>query len=153
MRNRRDVQGMMWRDDVGRVDLPWGRPGHKFPSEFETEQGKLTKKTHTDGYGASHILDKHDEEALRMVPAILADGEILPQSDPLKLRIRKGTWILILGRENADSAFAVSAMDLDRSAGIGSKPLRPAPAKRPPSKVRLKRQERRAAAFWKTTKE
>ena len=138
-RKNRDAIGIAYRKELGRIDIPWGRPGHAFPVEKDN-----ALKTHTDGYGLSHILHKHGADAAKIIPKIIAKGEILSHSVPLKQTIKYKSNILILAKENKDVAYTITSFDLESSAPKSFKRLGVPVKDQPVSKVRRKRQSRSA---------
>ena len=82
LRQKADVQKAMHRKEVGQIDFEYGRPGSPKPND----QGK----TYADGYGISHVLAKHKEEAVRQLPEVLAKGKITQH--PLDLDKRVVTY-------------------------------------------------------------
>ena len=137
-RNQQSIHGAAWRKELGMVDLPWGRPGHSFP----VQRGQ-TAVTHTDGYGLSHILEKHGSEAARSLPKVIVHGEIRRHAkDPLKREIHHQGKVVILGKENAESSYAITSYNLAGHPPATAKPLRPELSTPTVSKVRQKRMDR-----------
>lgn len=86
---------------LGDVEIPWGRAGHSAPN---TEG-----KTHTDGYGLSHIIAKHGDGAADALPEVLAKGRIGRHSrDPSKRQITHGKWQAIVGKTKKPSAWVIT---------------------------------------------
>ena len=102
LRTKADVPNAMNIPGLGRVDLPWGRSGHTAPN--------AAGKTHTDGYGVSHILAKHGEKAVRALPVVLTHGAVRPhnQGDPAKRSIYHGRWVATVGKTKKDSAWVIT---------------------------------------------
>ena len=143
MKARRDVPNIAHRKGLGWIDLPWGRPGHKAPVIRTDKAGKPVRLTHTDGYGLSHIIDKHGWSAARAIPTVIAHGKIqMAAGDPLKASITHHTKMLVLGRESRDSAFAITSFDHSEHAPQSSKPVRSEVIMQPASKTRTKRRKR-----------
>lgn len=60
-RTHEDVVGAMYREEVGYIDFVYG------------EEGNAAKK-YAGGYGIVKILAKHGEEAVRIIPEVIAKG-------------------------------------------------------------------------------
>ena len=139
IRKKKSVVGIAFRKELGTIDMPWGRPGHAFPVEKDN-----VLKTHTDGYGLSHIIEKHGIDAAKIIPEIIAKGEISNHSVPLKQTVKYKSNILILAKENKDVAYTITSFDLESSAPKSFKRLKLPVKDQPISKVRRKRQSRSA---------
>lgn len=102
--NGKDALKVMHRKGLGWVDFPFGRPGTKKPNEKGV--------THSDGYGISHILDKHGERALRRMPLILSYGKVKPHSEPNKVTVEYGNEVVHLGRSKGKGkSWAITSYD------------------------------------------
>ncbi len=73
---------------LGKIDFLYGRPGTPKANENGT--------THTDGYGLSHIKDKHGSRALHRMPYVLAHGKVEPHEKENKRYICHGSEIAIV---------------------------------------------------------
>lgn len=60
---KQDVLGAMYRKEVGDIDFVYGQEGDP-------------NRNYAGGYGISKILAKHGEEAVRMIPEVIANGEV-----------------------------------------------------------------------------
>lgn len=103
LRRKADVRAAMMHNELGKIDFVWGRPGHNAPDARGI--------THTDGYGISHIQAKHPE-LLSRLPEIIAKGEVQPHrsGNPNKVEIHFGTHVAILGRKDASTHYALTAI-------------------------------------------
>ena len=62
LETKADVEAAMYRPEVGDIDFVYGEEG-------------TDAKDHKDGYGLSKILLKHGQEAIDMIPIVLAQGK------------------------------------------------------------------------------
>jgi phage gp29-like protein len=94
---RRDVPKAAFREGLGQVDLPYGRPGNP-------------ALDYQEGYGASHIVAKHGRAALDRVPAILSKGEIHKhEGDANKRYIVLDSDLVVMGRKDARHSWVISS--------------------------------------------
>lgn len=104
VRHERDVPDAMNVKGLGRVDFEWGRPGHTQPN--------ANGKTHTDGYGLSHILAKHGETALRNLPVVLSRGRILRhEKHPDKRYVVFKKFRAVVQHRNATRSWVITNYD------------------------------------------
>jgi phage gp29-like protein len=91
LRRKGDIRRAMMHNELGRIDFVWGRQGTPKPDK--------DGRTHVDGYGISHIQDKHPD-ALSHLAEIIAKGEVRPsrkgRSD--KLEIHYGTRFVTVAK-------------------------------------------------------
>lgn len=88
MATKQDFQAAVEVPGLGEIDFPYGRPG----THEKNEKGA----THEDGYGLSHIEDKHGTRALHRMPYVLAHGKVEPHPDASKRVIRHGSEIAVV---------------------------------------------------------
>lgn len=91
MKNKSDLNDIGYRKELGRISIPYGIPGSP-------------DMDWADGYGLSHIEDKHGEKAVKMIPHMLAYGQIdqHPQN-PNKNVIRyKGHELYLTRKRQSD---------------------------------------------------
>lgn len=94
---QRDVPKAAFRDGLGQVDLPYGRPGNP-------------ALAYEGGYGASHIAAKHGPEVLSRLPQIIAHGALHPHdTDPDKRYLASGKDLVVIGRKDARHAWVISS--------------------------------------------
>lgn len=94
---QRDVPKAAFREGLGQVDLPYGRPGNP-DIDFE------------GGYGATHIEAKHGKSALDRVPSILAHGKIHNhEGDANKRYVALGSDLVVMGRKDARHSWVISS--------------------------------------------
>lgn len=104
LRTEADVPNAMNVPGLGRVDFLWGRSGHTQPNE--------AGKTHTDGYGISHIVAKHGEGAARAVPVVLAQGKITRHpKDEAKREVRYKNYFMVVRRQSDTGAYVITNFD------------------------------------------
>ena len=117
---------------VGEVRLPYGRAGHWSPNEKGA--------THTDGYGLSHIRQKHGAQAVKSLPETLIKGKRGPWYEErgiLKREFRNGPHIATISKKRGEPIVltgyrdgAVSLKKSDKKARMENKaarlPSRPA---------------------------
>ena len=108
LRTKADVTNAMHVNGLGAVHFPWGRPGHKAP----IQEGRSKGKTHTDGYGISHALEKHGEKAVRALPVVIALGKVTahPDSDAKRI-VEHKSWRVVLLKVVKREAWLVTAYD------------------------------------------
>ena len=105
MSTKESVPFAMYREDVGWIVFDYGKPGRE-NREFR------------GGFGLSHIHAKHGEEALRMLPEIIARGDfekILSSHDKRRVRLefRGFTAFVSLYRDKKRETFVITAFDFD----------------------------------------
>lgn len=104
LRSQADVPNAMHVAGLGRVDFLWGRPGHTAPD--------AGGRTHTDGYGISHIVAKHGEDAARAVPVVLARGKIgRHPKDDAKREVRHKNYFMVVRRQSDTGAYVITNFD------------------------------------------
>jgi phage gp29-like protein len=103
MQQKTDVQKAMHRKEVGQIDFKWGRPGTSNPD--------AGGRTHTDGYGISHIIAKHGEDTARQMPEVLAKGKISPHENEQRRYVTHGGYRAVLERQNSKQAFVVTGFE------------------------------------------
>ncbi|MBI5770831.1 MAG: hypothetical protein HZA93_23845 [Verrucomicrobia bacterium] len=86
---------------LGDVEFPWGRAGHTRPN--------AAGKTHTDGYGLSHIEAKHGRAAADALPETIAKGKITAHPhDPQKREITHGKYKAVVGKTKKPAAWVIT---------------------------------------------
>lgn len=92
MDTHQTAQRAMYVSDIGEyVDFRYGREGN--PSN-----------DYADGFGLSHIFEKHGQEALDMLPEVLAKGKVdISSSNERKKVIRYGDYMAIIKNEWNDA--------------------------------------------------
>lgn len=104
LRHSTSVPKAMHRPEVNQIDFEWGRPG--------TSQPDAEGRTHTDGYGISHIVAKHGEAAARALPEVIGKGRIIPHDREANKRyILHGDRLAVLKRTNQTKAYVVSGFE------------------------------------------
>lgn len=90
---------------LGDVEIPWGRAGHTSPDKDPEKRGR----THTDGYGLSHIIAKHGDEAADALPEVIAKGKISAHPRDFEKRmIAHGKWLAIVRKTKKRSSWAIT---------------------------------------------
>ena len=98
-----DVPAAMVSRKLGPIDFVWGREGNP-------------GRDYEGGYGFSHIIAKHGEEAARRVPAILAYGKYFHDEQ------RVGDYLIVHQRgvvslkRNSGNFFVVTSYEADKKA-------------------------------------
>lgn len=104
MKHKRTATRVMYRYGLGWVNFPYGRPGHK--------KKNAEGKTHTDGYGLSHILDKHGERALRRMPLVLTYGRLRKHQSSEKISVSYRNELVHLSRnKNRSQSWTITSYD------------------------------------------
>ena len=96
IKNQQDQLEAMSKKGLGKLNFKLGRPGTKKPN--------ANGATHSDGYGLSHILDKHGERALRQLPVTLGMGAVVGHEKKNKRYVYHKGWQAVLAKsKNGDS--------------------------------------------------
>ena len=96
---KRDVPRAAFREGLGQVDLPYGRPGNPAIG-------------YADGFGASHIVEKHGKWSLNAVPDIISTGTIHKHDrESNKRYVTLGTRLVIMGRKDARHSWVISSFE------------------------------------------
>ena len=97
---QRDVPKAAFRDGLGQVDLPYGRPGNPAIG-------------YSDGYGLSHIEAKHGTAAANRVPDIIGKGTVHPHdvAPETKRYVTHGSDLVTLGRKDARQSWIISSFE------------------------------------------
>jgi len=134
----------MYKEGLGNIHLQWGRPGHSFPILKADAKGFEQKVSHTDGYGLSHILAKHDAKTLKLLPEIIQRGRVsFDKSNPVKVIIHHQGSLMVLSKDNVSSSYVITSFDVNEKKSKMLKQVRGEVKDPAMSKVRQKRIERR----------
>lgn len=107
MASKQDFQAAVEVPGLGEIDFPYGRPG----THEKNEKGA----THEDGYGLSHIEDKHGTRALHRMPYVLAHGKVEPHPDASKRVIRHGSEIAVVRKGQQGRWELVTSYDENKN--------------------------------------
>lgn len=108
MKLKRDVPRAAFREGLGEISLPYGRPGDPAIA-------------YADGFGASHIAEKHGKESLAALPEMIAYGTLRKHADSNKRYITHGDRLVVLGRRDARHAWVISSFeDMKRTRELNS---------------------------------
>lgn len=107
MASKQDFQAAVEVPGLGEIDFPYGRPG--------TPKANKNGTTHTDGYGLSHIEDKHGTRALHRMPYVLAHGKVEPHPDASKRVIRHGSEIAVVRKGQQGRWELVTSYDENKN--------------------------------------
>ena len=108
-----DVKGAMERPEIGKIDFVYGQEG--------TEA-----KKYKDGYGIAKILKKHGNEAVQMIPSVIANG-VITQEYKDRVYFNYGNYkaVVRLTWENENKIWLVTNFTKDktpRPVGVVSRP-------------------------------
>jgi hypothetical protein len=112
-----DVPNAMYRDETGGIDFVYGEAGNP-------------AKKYAGGYGIAHILAKHGQEAVDMIPTVIAKGKAIQKyNDRIHFNFgdytavvrldfdgKKKTWLVTNFEKYANKKDSPSAEDFARSA-------------------------------------
>lgn len=133
-RKQGDLIDAMKIPGVGTVDFLWGHIGDRAPDK--------AGRTHKDGWGLSHILDKRGQSVLDRLPEVLARGKVLRHDESDRRFVELGDARAILLRKDMNrNAWRVESLIIpwqDRTAQIN---------KQKPK--RLRQHERRWRPLWR----
>lgn len=97
IRQKKDIQNAMFREEVGQIDFPWGNSGVK------TDDFK-------HGYGIQHIVRKHGLRDAMKLPYVLAKGNVRKINDfgDGRIEISHNGFSAYLIKENSRKAWVLS---------------------------------------------
>ena len=115
--DHQDVPNAMYREETGGIDFVYGEAGNP-------------AKKYAGGYGIAHILAKHGQEAVDMIPTVIAKGKAIQKySDRIHFNFgdytavvrldfdgKKKTWLVTNFEKYANKKDSPSAEDFARSA-------------------------------------
>jgi phage gp29-like protein len=98
-RNKKSIQGIAWRNELGRIDLPWGSTGDK-------------SADHKGGKGLSHILSKHPRD-IKGLAEVIAYGKHQPGKEAEKRELWLGRRVAVFVKDNESSSWLLTSYQDD----------------------------------------
>lgn len=95
VRNKKSIQGIAWRKDLGTIDLPWGQTGD-------------LSADHKHGKGLEHIISKHPSD-IKGVAEVIAYGSLRPGKEPIKRELWLGRRLAVFVKDKESSSWLLTS--------------------------------------------